>query len=147
MVHPNDSDSACTIGLHRELVDSRLRAAGASSFPAIVVHGDFITQNLLFQNERLSGILDFDSVHLDLRAADVTCARRGGNEEVVRGYLDVATLTEAELECIDNLWPSAVLRYALQIHNVDLPVENREAELHWCGKQVQKTIPFDRARR
>jgi Ser/Thr protein kinase RdoA (MazF antagonist) len=110
MAQPDDSDSARTIGLHRELVDSRLRAAGTSSLATIVVHGDFIAQSLLFQNERLSGILDFDSVQRDLRAADVACARRSGNDKVVRGYLDVAPLTEAELEIIDNLWRAAVPR-------------------------------------
>jgi Ser/Thr protein kinase RdoA (MazF antagonist) len=77
---------ASMIVLHLERVRERLNAAGASSFPVTIVHGDFISQNLLFQDDKVSGVLDFDSVHLDLRAADVACARRSTHDEVVRSY-------------------------------------------------------------
>jgi Ser/Thr protein kinase RdoA (MazF antagonist) len=130
------------IARYREAVTNRLRASGASSFPMMVVHGDFIAQNLLFQDETLAGILDFDCVHLDLRAADVACARRSGNDDVVRGYLELIPLTVAELETLDDLWRAAVLRYALQIHDGELAVEKRAAELQWCVKQLEKTVPF-----
>jgi len=139
-----NSDLAGTIARYRGSVSNRLRAAGAISFPVSIVHGDFIAQNLLFQDELLSGILDFDSTHLDLRAADVACARRSRNDEVVHGYLELVPLTTAELECMDDLWRAAVLRYALQIHNASVVRENRTAELEWCVNQLEKTVPFDR---
>src|SRR5262249_50307832 len=104
-----------TIAHYRESVANRLRTAGASSFRMTIVHGDFIAQNLLFQHETLSGILDFDSVHLDLRAADVACARRSRNDDVVRGFLELVPLTAAELGCLDDLWRAAVLPYPLCI--------------------------------
>jgi len=107
-----------------------------------VIHGDFIAQNLLFQMETLSGVLDFDSVRLDLRAADVACARRGRQDDVVRGYLEVAPLTDAELGCLDDLWRANVLRYALQILSGNAAAETDESELQWCVKQLEKTIPF-----
>src|SRR5215813_7677778 len=69
-------DTARTIASHLDRVRLRLDAVHASSFPKTVIHGDFIAQNLLFQGEKLSGVIDFDSVHRDLRAADVACARR-----------------------------------------------------------------------
>jgi len=141
--NPVNNDLTCTIARYRDSVTNRFRATGASSFPVMIVHGDFIAQNLLFQNETLSGILDFDSMHLDLRAADVACARRSRNDDVVRGYLEVIPLTPAELECLDDLWRAAVLRYALQIHNGDLAVGHRAAELQWCVKQLEKTVPFE----
>lgn len=115
--NPVKSALTGTIARYRESVTNRLRAAGATSFPVTIVHGDFIAQNLFFQNETLSGILDFDSVHLDLRAADVACARRSRNDDVVHGYLEVVPLFPAELECLDDLWRASVLRYALQLHN------------------------------
>jgi Ser/Thr protein kinase RdoA (MazF antagonist) len=108
-----------------------------------VIHGDFIAQNLLFHTEDLSGVLDFDSVHLDLRATDVACARRSRHDDVVRGYLEIARLTDAELGCLDNLWRATVLRYALQIINANVAAEADEAGLQWCVKQLEKTIPFD----
>jgi Ser/Thr protein kinase RdoA (MazF antagonist) len=131
------------IALHLERVRDRLDAAGASSFPVTIVHGDFIGQNLHFQEDELSGVLDFDSVHLDLRAADVACARRSTQDEVVRGYLEIVPLTDAELGCLDDLWRATVLRYALQVLRGDMAADRDESELQWCVKQVEKTIPFD----
>jgi Ser/Thr protein kinase RdoA (MazF antagonist) len=136
------SDMHRTIAFHLERVRDRLVAAGASSFPVAVIHGDFIAQNLLFQMEALSGVLDFDSVHLDLRAADVACARRSRQDDVVRGYLEIAPLTGAELGCLDDLWRATVLRYALQILGGRVAADTDESELHWCVKQLEKTIPF-----
>lgn len=140
--NPGNSDLPGTIARYRESVTSRLLTAGAASFPVTVVHGDFIAQNLLFEDETVSGILDFDSVHRDVRAADVACARRSKNDDVVLGYLEVASLTAAELDCLDDLWRAAVLRYALQIHGDAVAAENRAAELQWCVKQLEKTVPF-----
>jgi Ser/Thr protein kinase RdoA (MazF antagonist) len=137
------SATAHTIALHLERVRDRLDAAGASSFPVTVIHGDLIAQNLLFQGDELSGVLDFDSVHLDLRAADVACARRSTQDEVVRGYLEIAPLTDAELGCLDDFWRTSVLRYALQVLRGDMAAGKDESELQWCVKQVEKTIPFD----
>jgi len=107
-----------------------------------VIHGDFIAQNLLFQADELSGVLDFDSVHLDLRATDVACARRSRHDDVVRGYLEIAPLTDAELGALDNLWRATVLRYGLQIIGRDVAAETDESELQWCVNQLEKTIPF-----
>jgi Ser/Thr protein kinase RdoA (MazF antagonist) len=136
------SDLPRTIALHLEGVQCRLDAALASSLPVTVIHGDFIAQNLLFQKEKLSGVLDFDSVHLDLRAADVACARRSGHDDVVRGYLEISPLTDAELGCLDDLWRASVLRYSLQVLGSNVGAI-RDSELQWCAKQLKKTIPFD----
>jgi len=137
------SAMAGTIAFHLERVRDRLNAAGASSFPMTVIHGDLIAQNLHFQSDQLSGVLDFDSVHLDLRAADLACARRSAQDEVVRGYLEIAPLTDAELGCLDDLWRATVLQYALQVLRGDMAAGRHETELQWCVKQVEKTIPFD----
>ena len=88
-------------------------------------------------------MLDFDSVHLDLSAADVACARRSAQDEVVRGYLEITPLTDGELGCLDDLWRAAVLQYALQVLRGDMAADRQESELQWCVKQVEKTIPFD----
>src|SRR5262249_43263668 len=135
------SPTARTIAYHLDRVRSQLDAVHASSFPGTVIHGDFIAENLLFQGEELSGVLDFDSTHLDLRAVDVACARRSRNNDVVRGYLDVSPLTDAELGCLDDLWRASVLRYALEI--LRNPLTMHDSELQWCARQLEKTIPFD----
>jgi Ser/Thr protein kinase RdoA (MazF antagonist) len=137
-------DMVDTIARHFESVHSRLYAAGASHFPVIVVHGDLIAQNLLFQRGRLSGILDFDSAHLDLRAADVACTRRSRDDEVARGYLDVSPLSDAEIGCLDDLWRASVLRYALQLLDRETITGEAVSELEWCVAQLEKTRPFQR---
>ena len=136
-------DLVCRLAQHLDRVDDRLRTAGASTFPISVVHGDFIAHNLLFQGEALSGVLDFDSVHLDLRAADVACARRGKGDEVVRGYLETASLDDVELRCLDDLWRASVLRYALQLIDRNESSTFEISELEWCLRQIEETRPFD----
>jgi homoserine kinase type II len=127
---------------HLERVADRLRSTGASILPITVVHGDLIAKNLLFEGETLSGVLDFDSVHLDLRAADVACARRSKGDEVVRGYLEAASLDDVELKCLDDLWRASVLRYALQLIDRNTLSAPDNSELEWCLRQIEKTRPF-----
>jgi aminoglycoside phosphotransferase (APT) family kinase protein len=62
------------------------------AFPFTIAHGDLIASNLLFEDSLLTAVLDFDSVHLYLRAADVACARRRADDDVVHGYLEVSEL-------------------------------------------------------
>jgi Ser/Thr protein kinase RdoA (MazF antagonist) len=110
--------------------------------PVTVVHGDLIAQNLLFRDGTLSGVLDFDSAHLDLRAVDVACARRSRDDEVARGYLEVIPLSNEELGCLDDLWRSNVLRYALQLLDCETTTDVAITELEWCVAQLEKTRPF-----
>jgi len=125
-----------------EGVRDRLCAAGASHLPVTVVHGDLIAQNLLFRDVTLSGVLDFDSAHLDLRAVDVACARRSGYDEVARGYLEVIPLSDEELGCLDDLWRANVLRYALRLLDGETATDVAISELEWCVAQLEKTRPF-----
>jgi Ser/Thr protein kinase RdoA (MazF antagonist) len=107
-----------------------------------VVHGDLIAQNLLFQCGRLSGVLNFDSEHLYLHAADVICACRSGDDEVARGYLEVIPLSDSELGCLDDLWRASVLRYALQLLDSGAITGALVSELEWLVWQLGKTRAF-----
>jgi len=127
---------------HLEGVRDRLWAVGASHLPVTVVHGDLIAQNLLFLDGTLSGVLDFDSAHLDLRAVDVACARRSRYDEVARGYLEVIPLSDEELGCLDDLWRANVLRYALRLLDCETTTDVAISELEWCVAQLEKTRPF-----
>jgi len=57
--------------------------------------------------------------------------------------LEIGSLTEAELKCLDDLWRATVLRYALQLLAGNIAPQRREPELQWCVNQLEKTIPFD----
>ncbi len=79
------SDALLAFGReHRELA-STIRAAryrslrelarlGYGDLPDTLVHFDFHNDNLFFHDGELSALLDFDSVHLDARAADIACS-------------------------------------------------------------------------
>lgn len=66
----------------------------------IVIHGDFTPWNLRYVAGRLTGILDFDSSHLDLRVAEFALAWRGHHEGVIRGYEEESPLEPVERELI-----------------------------------------------
>lgn len=62
----------------------------------IVIHGDFAPWNLRYVRGQLSGILDFDSAHLDLRVADFALSWRGKHSWVIEGYEQEAPLEPIE---------------------------------------------------
>jgi Ser/Thr protein kinase RdoA (MazF antagonist) len=138
----NQAELVQSIVRQLEGIHDRLCASGASQFPEHANHGDLTTENLLFDRGVLSGVLDFDSAHLDLRAADLACARRSRNDDVVRGYMEVVPLSGAELDCLPDLWRASVLRYALQLLDRESRTDRCVSELGWCMKQLGKTRPF-----
>jgi aminoglycoside phosphotransferase (APT) family kinase protein len=66
----------------------------------LVLHGDFAPWNLLFEGERLSGILDFEASHLNYRVADFALAWRGDQDDVLAGYAEVHTLSDLDWELL-----------------------------------------------
>jgi len=77
-------------------------AAGAPSIPPTAPPALARCRSTSTGQPSLAGILDFDSVHLDLRATDVACARRSSTDGVVHGYLRKASLTDVELATLDD---------------------------------------------
>jgi Ser/Thr protein kinase RdoA (MazF antagonist) len=126
----------------RERVCERLDSLASSRWPVTMAHGDLIAQNLLFHRDRLSGVLDFDAVHIDLRAADLACARRSRHDEVVRGYLEVAELSDVECAALDDLWRASVLGYASWLLRGNTIGRELTTDLEWCVKQLRNTESF-----
>jgi Ser/Thr protein kinase RdoA (MazF antagonist) len=111
--------------------------------PRRLVHGDFAPWNIRIRGPRITGVLDFDLAHVDVRAADIAMARRGSHDSVVRGYLTRTTLTDAEVDNLDALWTSGSLRGVWRV------LESRLAEgrittqgLEWNVEQLGKTRPY-----
>jgi Ser/Thr protein kinase RdoA (MazF antagonist) len=136
-----DGEVVRVLGRHVEQLSERLPKA-TRDFSLTVTHGDLIARNVLFEGADLTGILDLDSTHVDFRAADIACARRSRHDEVVRGYLETTSLSDAERRCLDELWKASVVRYVLELlyrqELVDIT-----SELAWCAKQLEQTRPFD----
>jgi Ser/Thr protein kinase RdoA (MazF antagonist) len=107
-----------------------------------IVHGDFAPWNIRVGGGQMTGLLDFDITHVDVRAADIAMARRGYHDGVVRGYLRRAALSAAEIASLDALWLGSLL------HGVWRVLENRLAEgritthgFEWNLEQLDKTRP------
>jgi Ser/Thr protein kinase RdoA (MazF antagonist) len=66
----------------------------------IVLHGDFARWNLLFEGERLTGILDFEATHLNHRVADFALSWRGEQDELIQGYQEVFPLSELDWQLL-----------------------------------------------
>ncbi len=66
----------------------------------IVLHSDFATWNLLFEDEGLTGIIDFEATHLNYRVADFANAWRGNQDELIDGYQEVHQLTDLDWELL-----------------------------------------------
>ncbi|WP_436536590.1 phosphotransferase enzyme family protein [Actinoplanes sp. HUAS TT8] len=64
--------------------------------PAGVIHGDFTPWNLLFEDGRLTGVLDFEITHVSYLVADFALSWRGYQSGVISGYEEVRPLSEVE---------------------------------------------------
>ena len=64
--------------------------------PAGFIHGDFASWNLLYSNDRLTGVIDFEECHRNLLIADFALSWRGRHDDVIRGYEQVRRLSEGE---------------------------------------------------
>ncbi len=63
-----------TIRAAREYLLTALAPAAYRMLPRLAAHGDFHPGNLMFENDRVSGIFDFDWAHVDARVFDVALA-------------------------------------------------------------------------
>jgi aminoglycoside phosphotransferase (APT) family kinase protein len=80
----------------REMFDS-LVLDGAET---IVLHGDFAPWNVLFADERVSGIIDFEATHLNYRVSDFALSWRGCQDDVVEGYAQERALSALDWQLL-----------------------------------------------
>lgn len=107
-------DMAAAIRRYRYRSLRELARLGYGELPDTLVHFDFHNDNLLFEGGALSALLDFDSVHLDARVADIACSiandcpeppadiatRPEAAAAFVAGYCEHTRLDEQELRLI-----------------------------------------------
>lgn len=126
-----------------EALEGRDLPAAFAGRPRLVAHGDFSPWNVRYTHGRLTGLIDFELAHVDVRAADLAASRRGWRDAVVEGYLEVTSLDDTELAALDGLWLGGVLAGVWRV------LENRIAEgseldygLGWNAEQLTKTRPY-----
>ena len=143
-----DPGMAERFGEAAERLEARNLPAAFAGAPRMIVQGDFAPWNVRVTAGRLTGLLDFDLAHVDVRAGDVALGRRGYHDAVVEGYLEHATLSEVELANLDGLWTGGSLNGVWRV------IEDRLAEdrltthgLEWNLEQLDKTRPYQPAAR
>ena len=85
---------------HLDQAQAAFASIAVETAEMIVLHSDFTRWNLLFERDRLTGILDFEATHLNYRVADFALSWRGEYDEVIEGYQEVHTLTALDWELL-----------------------------------------------
>jgi len=132
------------------IVEARLSEVEARDLPGVfagepllAVHGDFSPWNVLVSSGRLCGVLDFEMAHMDVLAADLAFARRGYHDAVVDGYLELRSLTEAQLANLDALWlGSLFLSVWLVVEGWRRTGRVAPEQLDWNVEQLGKSRPY-----
>ncbi len=99
-----DPPAARALLWHLERARDLIAPLEVGARSSIAVHGDFAPWNLLFQNGKLTGILDFELAHSDHRIADFALAWRGRYDDLIYAYHQVAPLEPEEWALLTPLW-------------------------------------------
>lgn len=93
-------DDARLMHWHRDRARELLAAADLRQLPVSIIHGDFAPWNLLFVNDELTGILDWEFAHLDYRVAEFALSWRGKYDALVHGFDSLMPLADLEWELL-----------------------------------------------
>ena len=85
---------------HLDRAHEAFTAIEVEAAETIVLHSDFAPWNLLFEDERLTGILDFEATHRDFRVADFALSWRGEQDEALAGYQEVHKLSDLDWQLL-----------------------------------------------
>jgi Ser/Thr protein kinase RdoA (MazF antagonist) len=119
-------EAAWTVRAQRYRNLKELSRLGYGELPDTFGHFDFHHDNLLFSNGELSGLIDFDSAHLDARVADIAtsvaldCIEPPTYNAIdpaalrafVAGYVEASPLSEQELQLMVPLVRSWIVAAA-----------------------------------
>jgi Ser/Thr protein kinase RdoA (MazF antagonist) len=97
---------------HLERARERVAGIPLGSRPGMVIHADFTHWNLLFDQGRLSGLLDFELAHWDHRVGDFALSWRGKYDEVIYGYHEESPLEPEEWILITPVWWASLIESA-----------------------------------
>jgi Ser/Thr protein kinase RdoA (MazF antagonist) len=121
------------------LLDGLSAAAGwfedhpAIDAPRSVIHGDFAPWNLLFEDGKLSGVLDFEASHYSFQVADFALSWRGYQDDVLRGYDSVRPLSDLEWQLIRPVYQAWLFLGVREALEAGGPVD-----LDWQVAHLQK---------
>ncbi len=136
-----------------EAAAENVRAIGIETFPEQVIHSDWHPGNMLFKNDRVAAVIDYDSARLARRIMDVAngvlqfSMLTGPQPEHWPDHLDVQRvhlfldsyqqvdpLTDAERGCIPHLMIEALIAESA------LPIARTGSFGHWHGFRFMQMI-------
>ncbi len=123
---------------HLELTRSLFAELDPGSLPSIPIHGDLAPWNLLYQEGRLTALLDFEFACMDLRVAEFAHSWRGRHDEIVYGYLEDAPLDERELALVTPVRWAWLLDGARAV----LALSEGQPDLEWVMTQIARRSPL-----
>ena len=135
--------------LLRETIDiySYLKSQG---LPTGLIHGDLFRDNALFNNDKLTGVIDYYRACEDLLAIDIAIAindwcreeekfNNGKRDAIIDGYNEIRSLTETELLHMIDLQQVSASRFTLtRMLGGDPPLKNPE-EMLLLARSFNKT--------
>ena len=97
-------DEARLMAWHLERARARFAELPVDAAPRVVLHGDFASWNLLYEDGRMTGVLDLEATHVNLAVADFALSWRGDADEVVLAYDRRRPLDELDWELLTPVW-------------------------------------------
>jgi len=139
---PIDRDAARLLRRHLERARAALADADAASRDVMVIHSDFTHLNVLYDQGRLTGILDFETTHLNHRVADFALSWRGKHDDVIHGYEQVRPLSDVDWELLTPVFWAwtyiGMTQYLADATSQDRPVPS----LAWPIRMLQRRSPL-----
>lgn len=113
----------------------------AVNAPRSVIHGDFTPWNLLFDNGRLTGVVDFEASHHTFQVADFAMSWRGYQDDVLRGYDEVRALSDIEWQLVRPVywaWLFIGVKHALAAYYGSTTPASAPPNLEWQLAHIRK---------
>jgi Ser/Thr protein kinase RdoA (MazF antagonist) len=113
--------------------------------PRSVIHGDFAPWNLLFDDGRLTGLLDFEATHHTFQVADFALSWRGYQDDVLRGYDEVRALSDLEWHLVEptyRAWLFLGVKEALAAHYSAPGDPGEPLNLEWQFTHATRRSPL-----
>lgn len=160
--------------LDAQLADIATRFAGPGALPHLVIHGDYYADNLIFDGNRIIGVVDYDKACWQARVLELAEAliyfaspRPGYTKHIVypgvpswgafvrflQAYAQTATVEERELEVLPDymrgIWLSASLQRLVETEDrPDGPLEALQEVLdlaHWARANADQIVEVGQA--
>lgn len=133
-------EEGATLRRHREASAAWFDEHPDPDVPSSVIHGDFTPWNLLFDGDRLSGVLDFEGTHHTFQTADFALSWRGYHDDVLRGYDEVRPLSALEWQMLRPVfWSWLFLGVAAELAaHYGAAEPARPADLEWTSRHLRK---------